>query len=213
VESDHLDLLNFEQYIFMPAIRQLFLFIANLLGLFVCAQPFHLSHLDVEQGLPAPSIRAIRQDQKGFLWLGTFGGGLLRFDGKTFRSYPRETTRFSTTVNAIFEDKKGQLWVGTEKGPCVFDQNRLVEYSLNSALNPIHSKVYGFSESKDGQIFIASHQGLWILKGATLILDTGRGLPEVPVRAVTQTPLGTVVGTQSGLFLRSKSNWKSICGC
>lgn len=210
MESDHLDLLNFEQYIFMPAIRQLFLFIANLLGLFVCAQPFHLSHLDVEQGLPAPSIRAIRQDQKGFLWLGTFGGGLLRFDGKTFRSYPRETTRFSTTVNAIFEDKKGQLWVGTEKGPCVFDQNRLVEYSLNSALNPIHSKVYGFSESKDGQIFIASHQGLWILKGATLILDTGRGLPEVPVRAVTQTPLGTVVGTQSGLFLRSKSNWKPI---
>ena len=63
VESDHLDLLTFEQYIFMPAIRQLFLFIANLLGLFVCAQPFHLSHLDVEQGLPAPSIRAIRQDR------------------------------------------------------------------------------------------------------------------------------------------------------
>jgi len=198
------------QDLLMLKMRRTFVFLVQLLGLVLHGQPFHLSHLDVEDGLPAPSIRAIHEDHKGFLWLGTFGGGLVRFDGKIFRPIPRESTRFSTTVNAIFEDKEGQLWVGTEKGPCVFDRDRFGENSLNALLNPINTKVYGFSESSDGQLYVASQQGLWILRGKTLFADTGRGLPKIPVRAVAQTHWGTVVGTPSGLYLFKKSKWEPI---
>ena len=198
------------QDLFMLKMRWIFVLLVQLLGLVLHGQPFNLSHLDVEDGLPAPSIRAIHEDHKGFLWLGTFGGGLVRFDGKIFRPIPRESTRFSTTVNAIFEDKEGQLWVGTEKGPCVFDRDRFIENSLNAVLNPINTKVYGFSESSDGQLYVASHQGLWILKGKTLFADTSRGLPKIPVRAVAQTHWGTVVGTQSGLYLLNKAKWEPI---
>jgi len=67
-------------------------------------------------------IRAICRDQKGRLWVGTFGGGLNRFDDATasfqhLKHDPSNPNSLSDNhVLAIYGERSGALWLGTLGG-------------------------------------------------------------------------------------------------
>ena len=73
-------------------------------------------------------IEAIHQDRSGTLWLGTFGGALIRFDDNknTFFSYAPDShdphKLNGGGVTSIHEDRKGTLWVGAFDGLYRFDR-------------------------------------------------------------------------------------------
>ncbi len=77
------------------------------------------THLTVADGLPNNTIRAIHQDDQGFMWFGT-DDGLSRYDGYHFVTYKHEQDNpdsiASNQVRDIFEDSDGYLWVGTWNG-------------------------------------------------------------------------------------------------
>ena len=59
---------------------------------------------------------ALHADAEGVIWIGSLGGGLLRFhDGKFTRYTPREGLP-NEHVSQILEDQRGQLWLGTRGG-------------------------------------------------------------------------------------------------
>ena len=72
-----------------------------------------VNRLTRENGLPDQDINGIYFDSKGFAWISTFGGGLVRYDGDSFiRFTPRTTPEFySDFVNLCCEDDYGRLWV------------------------------------------------------------------------------------------------------
>jgi len=76
----------------------------------------HFEHLTVDDGLPENSVRAIVQDNQGFLWFGT-QNGLVRWDGYEmvpFRPSPESALgNSSLAVLALLEDSRGDLWIGT----------------------------------------------------------------------------------------------------
>jgi signal transduction histidine kinase len=58
----------------------------------------------------------LHADEDGVIWIGTLGGGLLRFeDGKFTRYTPRDGLP-NEHVSQILEDQRGQLWLGTRGG-------------------------------------------------------------------------------------------------
>lgn len=68
-------------------------------------------------------LNVIFKDSTGILWIGTSGGGLLRFDpaSQLFSSYKRNTLAPqgrlpNDWVKSIFEDKSGLFFVGTSGG-------------------------------------------------------------------------------------------------
>ncbi len=67
-------------------------------------------------------IWAICEDKKGYLWIGTDGGGLCRYDPKTetFTRYVHSdedsTSLSSNIVQTVFVDSRGILWIGTWGG-------------------------------------------------------------------------------------------------
>ena len=75
------------------------------------------------------SVRAILKDSDGQLWVGTFGGGLVRFDSNTqvyeqFIHDEGDTATLSgDSVSTIFEDSDGRLWVGTTAGLNLVDRS------------------------------------------------------------------------------------------
>jgi ligand-binding sensor domain-containing protein len=62
------------------------------------------------------------KDEKGDLWIATYGGGVFRYDGKKLTSYPVMAGDKVITVFAIYRDNRGDLWLGThEHGALKFD--------------------------------------------------------------------------------------------
>ena len=65
-------------------------------------------------------IESIFADRKGFIWVGTNGGGLDRLDPERgifthFRHKPANPNSLSNdTITVILEDRDGNIWVGTE---------------------------------------------------------------------------------------------------
>jgi len=61
-------------------------------------------------------IKCIVKDQNENLWVGTFGGGLAKYDKGGQRFYNTKSGLSSNFVNCLLFDTLGNLWVGTDKG-------------------------------------------------------------------------------------------------
>jgi Two component regulator propeller. len=66
-----------------------------------------------ESGLPDQDINGISFDSKGYAWISTFGGGLVRYDGDSFIRFSKKTDPNSVGdfVSQCCEDDYGRLWV------------------------------------------------------------------------------------------------------
>ena len=74
-------------------------------------------HFTAEQfGLSANGILALTADPQGHIWMGTSGGGVLRYDGETFQSIRLGPSALENMVEAVLCDRSGRLWFGTRAG-------------------------------------------------------------------------------------------------
>ena len=74
-------------------------------------------HFTVDQsGLSANGILALAADRQGHVWVGTSGGGVLRYDGETFQSIRLGPSVLGNIVEAVLCDRAGRLWFGTRAG-------------------------------------------------------------------------------------------------
>jgi len=69
----------------------------------------------VQQGLPQPSVLALRQTQDGYFWLGT-QAGLVRFDGVRFVTISQVGGQELGTpwITDLVDDNQRTLWIATE---------------------------------------------------------------------------------------------------
>ena len=102
-------------------LKPLLIFLLLITGFRAQAQTF-VSY-SLAQGLPQSQVYATLQDSRGYMWFGTQGGGLCRFDGLVLQNYTTDHGLPSNYVNAIFEDADQRLWVGTNAGVCISKGN------------------------------------------------------------------------------------------
>ena len=115
------------------------------------APAYSFRHYTVRDGLSANTVRALIQDRKGMIWLGT-SDGLDSFDGKSIIHHPFGTEG-SRYVNALYEDSDNVLWVGTDDA--VF---RYVDDSLYRLPGFPETTAVGFAQDRDGNIWISSFE-------------------------------------------------------
>ena len=146
---------------------------ALLAGIFcvsVVAQTTKLSftHLSVADGLSHADVRAIVQDRQGFMWFGTWLGGLNRYDGYTFKVYKHDDQDDRSlgcdSIWALYVDRAGVLWVGTAEGVDRYDRDTdsFVHYR-HRADDPTslpHYGVMSFYEDESGTIWVSTFGGL-----------------------------------------------------
>jgi ligand-binding sensor domain-containing protein len=71
-------------------------------------------HYDVSNGLPSNEIYSLKQDRKGFLWIGT-DAGLVRYDGNRFFLFDNTNSR-GASVSGLIEDRAGKMWFNNFSG-------------------------------------------------------------------------------------------------
>lgn len=126
------------------------------------------SYLKVENGLSNNRIKCITRDHKGFVWIGSYMGGLNRFDGiknTIFEHINNDTLSLSNNyINCIFEDSRKILWIGTEKGLNYYNSEKesfkLFKFNKtqNRATNKI--KINAIIEDENKNLWYATELGL-----------------------------------------------------
>ena len=88
---------------------------------------FVVNRLTREKGLPDQDVNGIYFDSKGFSWIGTFGGGLVRYDGDSFLGFSTKTSPDFTSdiVSHCSEDRFGRLWIPGAGGMNILDLKSL----------------------------------------------------------------------------------------
>lgn len=78
----------------------------------------HCKILNVNDGMPGNTVRAIAQDRYGFIWFGTYNG-LCRYDGYNFAIFKNDShnamSLLDNKVYTLYSTQYG-IWVGTGKG-------------------------------------------------------------------------------------------------
>ncbi len=156
-------------------------------------------HYTTADGLSQVNVNCIRQDSRGFMWIGT-RNGLNRFDGYTFTTYrfdPDDNTTISNNmVNDMAEDSHGNIWLATQAGLSMYNRltGKFVRYEHDdkepgSAASNLLGRL---SFDDNGKLWIATQtHGVECFDTARKVFihynpntNSGHGLKDENIRSV-----------------------------
>lgn len=115
-------------------------------------------------GLQSDTINCIQQDSKGTLWIGTYFGGLSKYNAATqnFTTYTQKDGLPDNNVIGILEDNKGSLWISTGNGLSHFDPDKKIfkNYSYIDGLAGNEFNYNSFFKDRKGEMFFGGYNGL-----------------------------------------------------
>ena len=131
----------------------------NLYGL---SDNLQFRHFTINEGLPYNHVTVIKQDKKGYLWIGT-RKGLYKYDGYNINALRTDTISIygtnSYNTREICATKNGEMWVIMNDMLFRYAAERdLLEHKYIDD-NP----VWRFGESKDGRFFCLTARDLFVL--------------------------------------------------
>lgn len=161
-----------------------------------------------ENGLVLDAVSHIFCDSRGYLWIGTIGGGVSRFDGNTFLNYSTNNGLPNNVINDMVEDEKGRIWFATDGGLSVYDGISFKNYSVLNSLR--RNEVIRFCKDKYNKIWAANKEGgiFYIQYDSIHYLFKNNEFPMYHVRTVlldskSRLWIGTI---GAGLFLYHQGN-------
>ncbi len=176
---------------------------------------YSVSVFSVGEGLSQSTVFAVFQDSDGFIWIGTRGGGLNRFDGYDFEVFVHNSLDSSSLshneVLSIFEDSDGSLWVGTRGGGVnLFDHNRktFLRYPLDSEGGASVKYIF---EDDQKNLFVGTYKGLYFKANDAddfelFKTDIDNDLEITSILALDDNTL--MIGARSGVYRLTKSSGK-----
>src|SRR6266852_4822700 len=99
----------------------IFLILFGWLLMIPSVAQLRIQNFGIAEGLPQSQVHSIAEDSQGYLWIGTLGGGLSRFDGQTFETFTTNEGLIHNFVLDSYIDPNHQVWVATNKGISMFD--------------------------------------------------------------------------------------------
>ncbi|MDX1530637.1 MAG: two-component regulator propeller domain-containing protein, partial [Rhodothermales bacterium] len=129
---------------------------------------YEVEHLTEPAGLSNNSIVSIAEDDRGFMWFGSWYG-LNRYDGHTFKTYyndPADSTSLPHSwIEALHIDADGTMWVGTHGGglaryDAAADAFRHFRHDPADAGTISQDTVTAVLRDRRGDLWVGTHRGL-----------------------------------------------------
>lgn len=107
-------------------------------------------------------IVALAVDAQGVVWAGTWGGGLSRYDGKTWKAYTVADGLPGNHVFMLHIDPKGVMWIGTNNGLARMEGETFKVMTTSDGL--FNNAVFSMATARDGTLWIGSFGGVAKIK-------------------------------------------------
>jgi ligand-binding sensor domain-containing protein len=163
------------------------------------AQQYSFINYSIQDGLAQSQVQTLFQDDKGYLWMGTYGG-LTRYDGKSFINYSKENGLLDNRINCIVQLKNKELYVAGPGGINKFNGKTFQAIALKPELSK--NQVTCMTSDQDGNLWLCTDgAGVCRYDGTTFSYYSGKdGLVNDYVRTVCTDENGNIwFGTRSGV--------------
>ncbi len=137
----------------------------------------YLSNAEDETTLSNNNILSINQTKKGYLWLGTYGGGVNEFDistGKVNRFSAALKGLQSSTIYSILKERNNLLWFSTNNGliKLQLKDTSITSYFENDGLQSNEFNSGSAFKSDKGELFFGGVEGFNAFYPAQILHDT-----------------------------------------
>jgi ligand-binding sensor domain-containing protein/signal transduction histidine kinase len=145
-------------------------------------------------------IQALLEDDTGALWIGTYGGGLVRLKDGRFEAYTTAEGLPGDTVRSLSQSADGSLWIGTH-GAGLGRLRDGVFRTLTRRDGLAGDLVRAVRASRDGAVWVGTNHGLNRLRGGAVeTFTTATGLLHENVTSLFEDGRGRMwIGTSGGL--------------
>mgnify|MGYP000389173222 CR=1 FL=1 len=146
------------------------------------------THVTKMDGLASNNVQDIQEDKQGAMWFSSRvaekdhpnpnkrqgSGGLVKYDGEHFISFPDIEGLSRNDVYQIYRDSKDILWISTiSNGMYTYNGERFTNYPVVDPVTKKPKAVVSFLEDRNGTIWIGCAGGLFRLDaGATTNITT-----------------------------------------
>lgn len=134
------------------------------------AQVYKFNSFDKQNGLPSNTITSIKQDKKGYLWIGT-DEGLSRYDGNSFVNYNSFNGLSDNYIEKIWMDDQHTLYV-------THPNSKTTEILPNFTFKTIDSlprSVYSIDSADSYAAFIENNYEIKLRNNAIKLLSYQNG--------------------------------------
>jgi ABC-type amino acid transport substrate-binding protein/serine phosphatase RsbU (regulator of sigma subunit)/ligand-binding sensor domain-containing protein len=151
-----------------------------------------------DQGLPREEILTLFQDNKGYIWFGTYSGAV-KYNGRDMRVFNKENGLSNNTVFDIKQDKKGRMYFAGENGVNVSDENTA---SFKSVFEGTVFKEIFIDQNQNK--FFYGDAGVFLLDKKDNKIHLNNDLDHIPknVRSMTQSEKGgdIIIASTEGIY-------------
>jgi len=164
------------------------------------SQQFNFHNYSVKDGVAQSQVYSLLQDSRGYLWMGTRGGGLSRYDGLGFKTFSINDGLANNYIWCIREDNNKILWIGTNNG--LSEYNGITFKNYHAMGDSAQFSIQDIDIDKQGRKWLATNIGVLLFVdnkfvNVSEILNEKQEL----VNTILVDKQGFVwYGTQSGLF-------------
>lgn len=152
-----------------------------------------------KSGIMSP-VTDIIQDAKGVIWIGTDGGGVVKYDGEMFKNFSMINGLNSNKVTSLIEDNENTLWVGTFGGGVSrFNGYEFLNLTKDEGISS--NIIYCLAKGPRGGIYIGTKNGITKYKdNAVQIFDKESGLSSNNIKMMAFDEENSLwVGSEKGL--------------
>lgn len=95
------------------------------------------------------------------VWVGTWGGGVSHFDGKTWKNFTTKDGLAGNIVYSVAQDYNGEFWFGTNNGLSHYDGKSWETVTRDHGL--LDNSVYAIASVDNNQIWVGSRNGVALI--------------------------------------------------
>jgi two-component sensor histidine kinase/ligand-binding sensor domain-containing protein len=181
----------------------LFLFIGCTLNSF--SQLYNFQTYSLDEGLSQSEVNCIFEDSRGYLWIGTSGGGLNCFDGKQFVVYEEKDGLCGQIVNTVCEDKNHDIWVGTRLNSlCNYNGKKITSFTDDVSKSFVGGTIEYLAVDDNNNLMVTRSNAIVLYDGSQFqkLEIKGDTLKNYNINCVKKDSRNIIwIGTNHGLLV------------